>query len=298
MASPAKHIFLHLHNAIVNIAPERINQFEKEHKKFILEYVDSSIWNCSVDSASNHIKISRMVVELIWCVSYANMTLYMKLIQGRSFDEGERIDLNKDADVSAGMQLMQWAFNNLLFPSKATTWPRNLPKPEAKHALESWENVAKEICLCSMAYIIHHELAHIRLRHQPGFQGTEQEMEADCEAAEWIVGKIGEEDISFTKRILGISVALLVLTIKDIYTGNFGGTTHPRSFDRLYNVLSKFVSQPNHAIYPITSVALTLHLQHRGVNVTQKEYDRFEECLNDYIEKLSTISQQGNTTPP
>jgi hypothetical protein len=185
---------------------------------------------------------------------------------------------------------MTWALNNLFSPEARKPWPNDLPHPSEKLLPQSWEHIANEFCLCAAAYIIHHELAHIRLKHKAGFHSVDQEREADYAAADWIMeGMQGAkpDDLIFIKRLLGISLALQAITVKGIYTGYYGGDSHPRSFDRLYNTLSRYVSEPDHVIYAITIVALQLHLQHAKVSLRLEAYDDFLQCFDAYIERLS-----------
>lgn len=287
MDSPIKWTFKNIHNAIINIAPEKRAQFESEHNDFVLEYLDSPEWICEVVIESKHIKISRGVVELLWCLAYAHIVLYCKKIGGNKFEPGARIDLTTDPDILAGMQLMIWALNNLFHPHLRKRWPVDLPEPTENPQHGSWIHIGNEFCLCAVAYIIHHELAHIRLKHNAYIESIEQERDADYEASDWIMDGTISDELVFTKRMLGISLALQALTIRGIYTGRFSSNSHPRSFDRLYNTLSRYLTDDDHVIYAITAIALQLHMQGAKIVGEPGIYDDVQQCFNDYIEKLA-----------
>lgn len=293
MVSPIKWTFLDVHNAIVNIAPEKMGAFEAEHNEFTLEYLDCSEWACRVQIEKKHIQISRSVLEIFWCLAYANIVIYNKKVEGNQFEERAKLDLTSDKDVVDGLRLMSWAFNNLLFPELEKPWPDDLPHPRENLQLQTWEHFANEFCLCATAFVIHHELAHIRLKHKIGFHSVDQEREADYAAADWIMEGAKSDELPFTKRLLGIALALQAITAKGIYTGDYGGDSHPRSFDRLFNTLSRYLAEADHVIYAITIVALQLHLQHEKVSLEPKVYEDFQECFDAYIDRLSHCNNRS-----
>jgi len=287
MDSPIKWTFRNIHNAIINIAPEKRNKFESEHNDFILEYLDSPEWICGVIIENKHIKISRGVVELLWCLAYSHIVLYCKKIGGNRFGPGTQIDLTSDLDIFAGTQLMAWALNNLFYPNMRKPWPLGLPQPTKNPKKGSWVHFGNEFCLCAVAYIIHHELAHIRLKHNADIKSIDQERDADYEASDWIMDGTESDELVFTKRLLGISLALQAITIRSIYSGKFSSSSHPRSFDRLYNTLSRYLTDNDHVVYAITAVALQLHMQGAKLVGEPGIYDDVQQCFNDYIEKLA-----------
>ena len=92
--------------------------------------------------------------------------------------------------------------------------------------------------MIAIAFIVLHELAHLKLRHErcEGPASIEQEKEADRFAAEWL---LNASDSSSTRcnNFLGIAIALLWLTVFNVYIGPGNYRTHPSGYDRLYQVL-------------------------------------------------------------
>ena len=289
MTSPIKHVMATLHLAIVNIAPERSSEFDSTYNCFSLEYLNTPEWKCSVIPERRHILLSRRVVEVTWCASYAYVLFYIKEIQGKDFRSARKIDLHSNPEVHKAMQLLSWAYNNWLH-DEDILWPETLPRPidNANQGSSLW--LADEFCKCSMAYMLHHELAHIRLKHNPAKHTIFEEREADYSAAEWIMHpSLRDDDPKFVKRAIGIAIALEVMTSYGIYTGEFGGTTHPPSYDRLIHTLRRFIHDDNHFVWVVVVATMKLHLDSAGTQTPDTEYKSCVDCAEDYANILANI---------
>ena len=287
MVSPIRFVMFHIHEAIVNIAPERRAQFDNEFTAFTLEYFDTGDFICDVDVSAKHIRLSRQVVELMWSISFGYITLYTKVIQVHKPITRHVFDLTQNAEVPQAMKLLKWAFENWLNPTNQIPWPADLPRPVTQPTFGSMENVADELALCATAAYLHHELAHIRLTHV-GSASIEQEREADYAMADWILDhNLLLTDPRFVKRALGIAFAMEALTAYGIYTDKFGGTTHPCSYDRLVNTVSRYVTDSNHIVWAVLVTTLKLHLDNRKIKTPDVVYKDFKECVNAYADLMS-----------
>jgi hypothetical protein len=138
--------------------------------------------------------------------------------------------------------------------------------------------------------MVHHELAHIRRRHvkSSGTWSVEQEREADYEAADWILGPNPNlRDALFTKQMPGVSLALEALVVRNIYGGREEGITHPYSWDRIFNTLSRYIPDGGHPVYAFIIFTMKLHLDNAAVTTPQRVFTDFYECFNTYVEVLS-----------
>jgi hypothetical protein len=288
MQHPIRYVMSHIHKALVNIAPENKERFDTEYPDFILEYIDTANWILKVDTATKHIKISRRVAEIFWAVSYGYITFYTKAIQGKKIIKKTEINLHEDEEISKAISLIKWIYESWL-NKEDNPWPEDLPKPIENSQKGIMENVADELCLCSIAYLIHHELAHIKLLHS-GNSNIELEKEADSEATDWLLNhSLDEWDYKFIKRALGIAVAFEVITARGIYTGDFGGVTHPYSYDRLYQNLDNYIHDPLHIVWSLLASTLKLHLDNKNIPTPEISYENFKECVNNYIDILSKV---------
>lgn len=289
MVSPIRYVMAHIHEALVNIAPENKERFESEYPEFILEYKDTDVWILGVNN-SKHILLSRRVVEIFWGAAYGYATFYTKIVQGKKYNRKTVTNLHNNSEVKEAMLLLKWVYESWL-NKECASWPDNLPKPEESPQQGSMENVATELCLCSIAYLVHHELAHIRLKHA-GCSTISIEKEADFEATDWLLNhSLDEWDDKFIKRALGIAMAFEVLTARGIYTGDYGGISHPYSYDRLFHNLEKYITDPQHLVWAFICSTLKLHLDNKKIETPEIEYKDFKECVNSYLDLLSRNTQ-------
>ncbi len=171
-------------------------------------------------------------------------------------------------------------------------WPSQLPKPVLDPIPASDEQFANELSLYAVAFILHHELSHIRLGHE-GSSQIDLEREADQAAAEWVLGSLpDEQDKRFLARALGMAVALAIMVAYGIHTGKYGGATHPRSYDRLMHVFDQHIRDPNHLAWFFVIAILTLHLDNasHGASVPKGPFDSARSCADASVDALSRIS--------
>ena len=201
MTSPVKHLMPHIHEALVNVAPERRADFDATYDAFVLEIVDDHRWICSVDVENKHIRVSRKVVEVLWAAAFAYFRLYERVqeVTGGRVSVSAELEFNTDPALNQATQLLRWAVDTWINESDEP-WPDALPRPIPNPPHASTEHVADELCLCAIAVILHHELAHIRLRHG-GTSELDAERDADMAASAWIFDGLDDEfDNRFVKR--------------------------------------------------------------------------------------------------
>ncbi|MDQ1352617.1 MAG: hypothetical protein QG657_2923 [Acidobacteriota bacterium] len=290
MKSPIVSIMKNLHLAIVNIAPERKLDFEKTFENFTFEYLDESKQIVKCDLGTNIILLSRSIVEIVWLLSYAHYVLHNFI----ALKDKERlkppkteclIDLNHTS-LTISMKLLEFAKKKLLDNSD-DSWPLDIPKPLENPPKDSIDAVANELCLCAIASILHHELAHIRLKDQT-YNGNEIEIErqADYLAAEWFLGSdIMKDNLDspiFKKRALGIAVAFICMNMRGIYTQNFNDNIHPPSYDRLIYTLNKYINEDDDLIWSFVVYALLIHIHIAKITPikTNEVFDNYFEYAN------------------
>jgi len=287
MTSPARHVMNNVHRALVNIAPEKEADFDREFDDFTLDYLDDDLWVCNVNVPEKHIRLSRKPVEVLWASGLMYFRLYQSAQQSPS---GTMVEFALHPDLGPAAKLIYWAFDSWLSRS-GEPWPSDLPTPAPNPPHGSDLYVADELCLCALALLMHHELAHIRLRHSsPSI--PEIECDADYHAIDWILGSVGENDPRFIKRSLGCVVAFGTIAANQIYSGEYDITTHPRGFDRLVNSFDRHINDPNHLVWFTVGLVLSLHMQNSGHPVPSPA-DGFvsaRDCVEAYVEHLSRLS--------
>jgi Peptidase U49 len=295
--SPIRIIMAKIADTVFTIAPERKSEFETGLGNFDLILVNQRAWKFCADPVRREIFVSRGAVELIWSASLAHFAFYTGVVQGKRFDQETEIDPKSDARVGTALSLLRWALLCQLSHQEADDWPNDLPRPLVNPAAESDENVADEICLATAAYLLHHELAHIRLGHRADVSddiSISQEKDADIAAADWVIGRMSVADKRFLKRLLGIVQAMVLTTAYGLYGGCLGGQRHPFSYDRLSSLLSRFLGDTEHLTKAFAFAVLSLHLQNSGRHLRKQEFTDFGEALEEICDQLACeVHMQG-----
>lgn len=301
MQSPVRHLMAnHLPNSVFSIAPERQAEFDTALNDFDLIFAPERRWKfCAYPERTPHeIWVSRGAVELIWCASLAHFLFYTRMIQRKTFDRPTEIDPHSDPSVDKALRLLRWAIDCQLLNNEADDWATDLPCPLQSPVKGSDESVADELCLVTGAFLLHHELAHLRGKHatftkeqlkDPDIAAISvaQEKEADIAAAEWMLDGVDVESPLFVKRMLGIVQGFLLTTAMGLYGGHLGGKTHPFSYDRLTNMLSRFLGDANHVTKGIAFAVLDLHFNNSGRKLTKQVFADPEEALEALCNQLA-----------
>ncbi len=289
LTSPIKYVIRFLPHALANIAPEKYNELITHYMPLRLVADDTHIWKCCVDTKNREIKISRGLIEMLWCASYAYYLFYSKHVVGMSFFENRvAIDIQSDREVDQALQLLAWAYDRSTGLRQDVEWPPESPAPSENMPLGSFEAVASELCLCAVAVLLHHELAHLNFQEDQFDTTVLLERNVDYAAIDWILGSCeNERSAQFIKRSFGIAVAFEVLTAHDIYRGSFTDLTHPSSYDRLINNLDRYITDPNHITWAFTCAMLTLHFNRAQIQLPLEEFASFRECVNAFADILS-----------
>lgn len=175
-------------------------------------------------------------------------------------------------------------------------WPAELPRPivgGANPREPRDEDVADEFCLGGCGCLLHHEFAHIQLEH-PGGVGIEGEQDADNTSWEWILPNGFDVDSpAGQKRLLILAHSYVLLVALDVHRGRFGGRTHPRSIDRLANVLARVDTSEGHVGYAYAFSALHLHLcgAQAGPGPVQQNGRRYESALDAFNRTVDHLSR-------
>ena len=129
----------------------------------------------------------------------------------------------------------------------------------------------------ALAFILLHELAHLHYAHrrESGYLSIQQEKDADWFAAEWLLDAASEKHPNPEARCLhvlfGVSVALLWLTVFNVFLGQSESESHPEGYDRLFQVLDRGIDPADHAESPMVwyfvSTLLFIHMDSAGFNI-------------------------------
>ena len=237
-------------NTLGSIAPETAARLVEpvSGARFHLRDSSAMVANATHDADGAVITVSSGLAEAIWCCAYANVEM------GRSTTEQARRNDRRDAmgfnaapgtPMRAALDLFDAGLGLALFSTPVDWSGRPAPVPPATGTIAATPaEQAGEMALAALAYILHHEVAHLSLKHEgcgmldPQWT-LDEEREADSYAVDWILDDAPDRSAPVGKRAWGMVIALSFLTtIELVATVRFGTDqsarrTHPHSHARL-----------------------------------------------------------------
>lgn len=278
---------LELENAIAGcafrIAPERASELAEllDLNKLTLALVDEPGFNIRVRLLEREVMINVAALEFLWASAHAHLILYNEYCLAQrsgsnTFDTGGTDRSRK------GIELLAWAGRNILADG-TDLWPATLPRPERCPAEKSDGHATNELFLCALSWIIHHEIAHIRLNHQALVTtcSTAEEKGADIAATKWILDKSTVLQES-RKRTFGIAAAILALQGVHSPDQFVALKTHPATFERIDYCLTAAGVLEDDEVFAFAAVTMQIQLACRGID---RKFDgnTFRELYSEYL---------------
>ncbi len=291
MKSPTAFLFNHAHKPLSALSDEMRQKLIDTGLKLTLRYIETDELRCDFDPATDEITVSTRFVEMLWITSYVN-AIYFDLVRKKGGLTGSvEIDPQEEPELHAAMELSHWMLKSILDPTKSKTWPIGLPRPNENATRESWENVADEMTLTAIGFILLHEVAHAYRGHKRSHVTTEnirQENEADRYAREWYFADHPDaKSNDRIKRGLGVASALITLVALGMFDGNFSSSTHPPSHERLKEVLTSIESDPAHPVFAFVAQLLPLYASMAGGAFADEPSADYRDAFNRFIAELS-----------
>ena len=295
--SPILDIIEPTMNSMFAVAPEKANEtldlICTHGVKFSLDNRGRFIFSVKTESSGSTVKASLQGLEFLWVTSYAYSVIYQASMLPENQEKGG-LCLSDYPDTRTAAKLLQWIVNKEKFKTPNSPWPSGCPQPQPLPESPDPSNpnatwVASELFLCAVGWIFHHELAHVKLRHQGvSVYSQEEEMKADNVATKTLLQGITDKD-TIRKRGLGITIALLTLSCLDLETkvvqiSNIP-RSHPNIAKRLFHALDHTaLDLPE--FHKFVAYILKLHFDHLGIELPQIGYLDARTCLGDYLYKL------------
>jgi len=294
-ASPIRILNDYLLNSVLKIAPEKISELEKFRIKYdpCAIFTDDRNFRFRVDVEEKKIKLPTVALEYLWCSCYSFYVFYQEHCSA-SLTNTVKFDLRGNERSRNAFDLYIWGYNKVKQINN-TDWPCNLPKPVIADCDTPEDcKVANELYLCAASWILHHEFAHIYHNHPNdplnNLDSIKQERESDLSATEWILGGVVDEKIQ-NKRALGIAIATLVITAQDILVGEFKETTHPRSFQRLYDAITPYIKNEDHLVYAFSTVICHINMAIADIQIEVNDNDTWKQNLESCLVKFNRLTK-------
>ncbi|MCH8500052.1 MAG: hypothetical protein LAT63_16380 [Marinobacter sp.] len=289
MRSPILELESAIAAAPYRIAPEREQELGDwcDVEGVFLDIVDQPGFTFHVYPLEKKIQTSIASLEFLWSTTYVHLVLYDEYAQAQERGE-DAFDTGGTQRSAAAIDLAKWAVGNI-FGSGKQPWPDNFVRPIAEPVHHSDVHVANELFLSAFAWIMHHELAHIRLGHGVAItsRSQEEEKEADVAATRWILEKCHDSK-QLQKRTYGVVAA--ILSLKAIASPGTRDVlqTHPPTFERIDYCLSEAGIDDDNEAYAFAACIMQIQLASRGVSVAH-DGSSFKEIFSEYLIEFSKL---------
>lgn len=295
MTSPVTFLFAHVPKTLV-ILPEKLKQQFTELGKLSLRPINSTRFVCGVNVETGEIRVSVRAVEVLWVSGYVAGIYYD--IARRKGGLEKRVGVNpaEHPELWKAMELYHWIINAWLDPEAEQAWPEHLPRPGQDDSADSWEAYATEQTLHSIGYLLLHEIAHVVLQHGPteaSMWSIDQEKDADRLAIDWLLTEHPDSHSpQRIKRGIAVCMALVTQVAAGMFTGKFGGESHPAKWQRLDQVMRYLEEDSVHTVFAFLSLVLPFFRAISGGKFSDAAYQDYLHAFDSFIDELS------RTPPP
>lgn len=257
----------------------------------VLEITDDPTVFAEVIPPRGPIRIGIHALDLLWAAAHSYLVL---------FDEHEKanrrgaelFEVGATTRTRSAFELYRWALEQYL--SRTTSaWPSPSILPLASPECGTEAHATNELFLVAIAWIIHHEIAHVRLKHDNLFvRPIEEETAADKQATLWVC--TGTEISSeLQKRALGMATAILVLAACDLKTARTASVTHPLSFERLMLSLDHSGLAEDSKVFAFVYVLIQIHVAEVGEEFHRADGSFRDMCVDGCLEIRSLSQRNG-----
>ncbi|MGE8283982.1 MAG: phage exclusion protein Lit family protein [Stenotrophomonas lactitubi] len=248
------------------VAPEREEELLAAAPTFSLALSNDRGFYIRVNMSTHEATLPIATLEYLWACAYLFWVLYQEYVAAQERGD-ELLDLSDRRYVRGAIDAFNWTRNNQAV-SGVESWPQTLPRPTRMDG-DSAVSAANELFLMAIAWIIHHEIAHVRADHSALHRtyAVKQELEADEMATDWILGKCDDPGLR-KKRQLGMVTALLAMQLLDEPPGaDTYVSTHPPTVERLYACLERARVDDDGAPRAFAAIALQLQLSQYELSI-------------------------------
>jgi hypothetical protein len=289
MRSPILELQAAIAGAPFRITPEREHELGDwvYHEDIALDLIDQKGFTFHVLTQRKKIQTSIATLEYLWATSHTHLVLYDEYVQAQLRGD-EQFNTGKNYRLRSALELSRWAMENLA-SSGVQPWPESLLKPCAEPEYGSDGHKANELFLCSFAWMMHHELAHVRLGHNAVItsRSLEEEKEADVEATKWILTRC-PNPAQVQKRVYGMVAAILALKAISNPSDSSVMQTHPHTFERLDYCLRESGVNPDNEAYAFAACVMQIQLASRGVTVAH-DGKTFQDIYSEYLYEFAKL---------
>lgn len=295
MRSPICLLEDHIAGVAFSIAPEKADRCKESSDKhgIYFELIDDNDFSIRVrmDNATIILPISSL--EYLWAFSLYCWVLTQEYANGQRAGF-KQIDCVGNDRLRSAHTLLEWASKNIQGTGR-DIWPEDLPAPAKEPKDCSDIHVANELFLCSLGWMVHHEIGHIVLQHPALVTNfsEQEEKEADRHATNWLLSELDDNSPVLKKRALGIAAGVLCLQSLEVKSKSCLRNTHPNAHDRIFDCLSKYTVGTEEIIEAFCTVILQ-YLFHAENIQADINNDSFCEVFHGFLLEISRSKNGGS----
>lgn len=284
MRSPICKLEESIAGVAFKIAPEKENECARYRDQFgiSIELIDDKDFSIRVNLSTKIIKLPIASLEYLWAFSHYCWVLTQEYVNAKR-SGAEVFDCVGNARLRSSHELLHWAKDNLL-TSGIRQWPGSFPAPEKDPEYCSDTDVANELFLCALGWMVHHEVGHIILQHSPFATALseQEEKDADNYATDWLLSGLENNCPMMKKRALGIAVGVLCLQSLEVNAASCFRNTHPNAHHRIFSCLSKYKVRTEEIIEAFATVVMQYLFHDKGI-MANIDGDSFESILREFL---------------
>jgi hypothetical protein len=292
MRSPICLLETQISGAPFNVAPEKASRCAQSRDDHQIDFVmvDEPKFGIRVridtDKQTPEIVLPVASLEYMWAFSHYCWVLTQEYAAAQRTGASQ-FDCVGNQRLRESTNILQWAKSNLL-GTGTQPWPESGPRPRQDlHSCDD-SRVATELFLCAVAWILHHEIAHVVLKHpliNTAFS-EQEEQEADKFATAWLLDGLPKADPKLKKRALGLAVAVLCLQSLEVGTVSCLRNTHPAAHDRIFKNTAIYQVGNDEVIEAMCTVVLQYLFHDSGISANV-DGATFSEILGDLLFDIS-----------
>lgn len=295
MTTPINSPIWHLQDAIAEapfaISPSKAQDLKNDPAlgNFKLAISGDSGFSIRVDINTHEATLPIFSLEYLWCFSLF-VLIFSEAYEAAQAEGKDTADFRQSPEVSQAVGLLNWAYGRMVQGDRSP-WPAHTPKPGDPSIAGGIVDAVDQIFLSAIAWIIHHEIAHIRLQH--GVETTysaQEEMEADVEATRWIFSEELSGDMR-SRGQLGMAVALLSMQFLEARPGgDTKATSHPPSLVRLDRCF-EIAGVNEEGIRAVATVVLQFQLSNLNIE-NRADGESWGEMLSEAMVSFMTADRR------
>jgi hypothetical protein len=258
----------------------------------------------NISAGKGHIQFDHKTLEAIWLLGFngwRSIETYSPAIILAGITGGALEDiLHADGDL-ASFEMDYRSRSNLARSiieeqsSVHTTWPQDVPRPEAnRETLGSHQEMAAFDLVClATAYVFLHELRHVKFLSDGDYPADRREEEIACDvwARSFLTDKVGiyAQSVSqvfsrvLDKRSMGIALGAMILHEITPESARWGTAEYPSITTRIQAMISGSpLAKESH--YWLFTACLLVGIFRQG----HRQLPRYSPSTNELVEQLTT----------